>query len=432
MFVLGVCARTTAAPPDGCPREPVANVSSSQMPSDVCIPPNFTDVATDYFDDYSWRAFLSLVWPADANQRGDADASRSLSDSGPRAFETYKALWEVFHRDGSAPTGFGAYDSGTQNACGAAGAFGKVIIGSFSAMEDVAQFGTGEMLPPVAGRNGRYVRTQTLYNRVAYDYIVAKKLYLRSSLPPIPSPKPSEPVLQFPNGSIVLKAAWLDLEGFSEAEKSRYYARPVTLRDVNSGKCSVVTMGLVGLHIVQKTASRPQWIWSTFEQVDLVPPARAGAPGTFALHTGSADPAPAENPLTLVPLPKEPVKAFNVNRASVSPIHPKTAYTNLMYERKLKGTVWQNYQLVMTQWPRVPGEQSIPVPASLNGDASHTFPGLGTASGSAFANVTMETFDQERPQLGCMNCHNQARLAADFMWSVLDHAYPPALVPKAK
>jgi hypothetical protein len=26
-----------------------------------------------------------------------------------------------------------------------------------------------------------------------------------------------------------------------------------------------------------------------------------------------------------------------------------------------------------------------------------------------------------------MSCHNQARMAADFMWSVLDHAYPAKL-----
>ena len=27
-------------------------------------------------------------------------------------------------------------------------------------------------------------------------------------------------------------------------------------------------MGLVGLHIAHKTQHAPQWIWSTFEQVD--------------------------------------------------------------------------------------------------------------------------------------------------------------------
>jgi hypothetical protein len=429
-FVCAICVSAPA--PGGCAREPVANVTSSQVPEDVCIPRNFTDVATDYFDDYSWRAFVALVWPAAEGHRGAPEPAKKLAAPGPRTFETYKSLWEVFHRDGSPPApSFDGYDPAQQNSCSAKTGWGDQVIASFSGLDELAQFGPGEMLPPLAGRNGRYIRTQTLYNRAAYDYIVEKKLYLRSALPPIPSPRPAVPVLQFPDGSVVLKAAWLDLTGFSAAEKARYYARPVTLRDANTGRCSVVTMGLVGLHIVQKTASRPQWIWSTFEQVDLTPPARAGAPGGFALHSGAADAMPSENPLLLAPLAKEPVKPFNVTRSTVSPINPKTAYTNLMYERQLKGTVWEYYQLVMTQWPRVTGEQSIPVPASLNGDASHTFPGLGSAAGSAFANISMETFDQDRPQLGCMNCHNQARLGADFMWSVLDHAWPPNLAPKA-
>jgi hypothetical protein len=411
-----------------CPREPAPTVSSSRIPADVCIPGNFTDVATDYFDDYSWRAFVALVWPAATSPRGMPDESAKLGGPGPRVFETYKSLWEVFHPDGSAPAeSFDSYDSPANNACGAKTGFGDVVIASASGLDELAQFGPGEMLPPLAAQNGRYVRTQTLYNRAAYDYIVRRKLYLRNALPEIPMPRPAEPVLRFPDGSVVVKAAWLDLDGLADALKSRYYSRRVTLRDANTGRCSVVTMGLVGLHIVQKTASRPQWIWSTLEHVDNVPPARPGAPGLFAFHDGGSEAAPPENPLTLAPLLQEPAKPFNVTRAVESPINPKTAYTNLMYGRLLKGTIWENYQLVMTQWPRVEGEQSRPLPASLSGDASHTFPGLGSASGSAFANVTMETFDQSRPQLGCMNCHNQARMAADFMWSVLDHAYPPNL-----
>src|ERR1043166_8665504 len=86
-----------------CAREPVPTVVNSQAPADVCIPPNFTDVATDYFDDYSWRAFVALVWPAALERRGMPDPSKKLGDDGPRVFETYKALWEVFHQDGSPP-----------------------------------------------------------------------------------------------------------------------------------------------------------------------------------------------------------------------------------------------------------------------------------------------------------------------------------------
>ena len=44
----------------------------------------------------------------------------------------------------------------------------------------------------------------------------------------------------------------------------------------------------------------------------------------------------------------------------------------------------------------------------------------------------METFDQKGVQLGCMSCHNRARMTADFMWTVADHAYPPRLAPAAK
>ena len=120
-----------------------------------------------------------------------------------------------------------------------------------------------------------------------------------------------------------------------------------------------------------------------------MPPARVNAPGKFAFHDGGAAEMPKENPLLLVPLARQPVKPFNVVRAADTPINPKTAVTNLMYERLLKGTIWEYYQLVMTQWPRVEGNQATPVPASLNGDASNTFPGLAAAP-SAFANVTME------------------------------------------
>ena len=43
-------------------------------------------------------------------------------------------------------------------------------------------------------------------------------------------------------------------------------------------KCTQRTMGLVGLHIVSKTPARPQWIWSTFEQVDNVPVVTGATP----------------------------------------------------------------------------------------------------------------------------------------------------------
>ena len=76
---------------------------SPQMPADVCIPDGFPGIALDYFDDYSWRALVALVWPAAPGQRGVAASAKPIGTSGPRVFETYKPLWEIFHADGSAP-----------------------------------------------------------------------------------------------------------------------------------------------------------------------------------------------------------------------------------------------------------------------------------------------------------------------------------------
>jgi hypothetical protein len=84
----------------------------------------------------------------------------------------------------------------------------------------------------------------------------------------------------------------------------------------------------------------------------------------------------------------------------------------------------------VTQWPRLEGSQTLPISASVDGSVDNTFPGTGAFS--AFANVTMETFDQKGVQLGCMSCHNRTRMTTDFMWSVSDHAYPSRLAPAVK
>ena len=400
------------------------------MPADVCIPDGFIDVPVNYFDDFAWRAFLAMVWPAAPGRRGVADAKQPVGAGGTRVFETMKSMWEVFHEDGSAPApDFQAYDNAAHNACKVKPEFGDLVLASFSGIDDLGQAGAGELGGPLAAQNGRDVRYQTLYNQTAFEYIVRNRYYLRSNLPKVPSPRPTRPVLEFPTGSVVLKAAWLDMAGFSADQVKRYYTRNAIVREPGADTCSRVTVGLVGLHIVQKTPSRPQWIWSAYEQIDNVPPSRFGDPVKFTFHDGSKTPMPVENPLPLTPLAKQPVKPFNVERPFFARVHPKTELTNYQYQEMLKDTVWQYYGIVVTQWPRIEGNQALPVPATLNGDITNTFPGAGAFS--AFANVSMETFDQGRPQLGCMSCHNQARLAADFMWSMLDHAYPPKIAPAA-
>lgn len=398
------------------------------MPPDVCIPDGFTGVAVDYFDDYSWRAFTSLVWPAASGKRGVPASDRRIGASGARVFETYKPLWEIFHADGSAPEpSFARYDAAAYNPCGATSRFGDVVIGSISGIDDIGQAGIGVLDPPIVAQNGRYVRTLTLFNQVAFDHIVKNRYYLRDALPAVPSPRPERPVLEFPIGSVAIKTAWIDVNGLAPVLLKRVYTRTALVKAPGGNGCSAVTVGLVGMHIAQKTTSRPQWIWSSFEQKELIPPKWADWPGAFVLHDAQGAAMPERNPLSLTPLAAEPVKPFNIERDASAPILTATELTSFAYQEALKGTPWEFYRLVMTQWPRLEGPQTDPIPPSVDGSAPNTFPGTGAFS--AFTNVAMETFDQKNVQLGCMSCHNRARMNADFMWTVIDHAFPSRLAP---
>ena len=410
-----------------CPAHPTPAVSSD-LPDDVCIPDGFTNIPMEYFDDFSWRSFLAIVWPVAADRRG-IPATKPLAATGPRVFETYKALWEIFRDDGSAPQSrFDRYDAAAANPCKAAPSFGDVTIGSASGIDDIGQAGIGSLDAPVVAQNGRYVRTLTLFNDIAFDHIVSHKYFLRSQLPALPRPRPDVPVVDFPMGSVAVKSAWVDVTGFPAALVKRFYTRPAMVKAATGGGCSKVTMGLVGLHIAQKTPSRPQWIWSSFEQNDAVPPAWPDSPGAFVFNDGRGTPMPEKNPLSLLALAPEPVAPFNVLRGA--PLLTSTELTSFSYQRLVAGTPWQFYKLVTTQWPRLDGNQAIFVPASQDGTVPNTFPGTGAFS--AFANVAMETFDQRRIEVGCMNCHNRARMTADFMWTLIDHAYPPQFKPTAR
>ena len=151
-----------------------------------------------------------------------------------------------------------------------------------------------------------------------------------------------------------------------------------------------------------------------------MPPAQAGAPGTFTFNNGDGS-TTTSNPYPLDRVLQAPTpKPFNVTR--LKPIHPSTQQTNDAYHAALdKGSIWQFYQLVMTQWPIVPNSPST------QGTPDNTFPGTSTEGNkTASANVTLETFDQGSVFMSCMACHNATMKPTDFLWSLNDHAYPPS------
>jgi hypothetical protein len=394
----------TASAQPACPNPPVPSISESSAPADVCISDGFGGNPIDFFDDFSWRAFIAMVWPAKQGTRGEADPALTLGSPGPLVFETYKAQWEVFHADGSAPAGWNVYDN--TNACNVTPAFGGLVLASFSKFSDLGMAGFGKLLGPLAARNQTYVRYLTGMNKSEFDKIQSEQLYLRSNLPAAPN------VLTFPDGSIDVKSAWMDMTGVAHPE--RYYTRQALVGDPSpGGGCSMKTVGLIGLHIVIKSPTRPQWIWSSFEHIDLTP--QPGATAPFALHAGDQTPMPANDPLTLTPLIVPPTP-FNVTR--VKPIHESTQATNAAYQNLLSGSgsIWRFYQLVMTQWPLTPNSPTTP------GNPANTFPGTGSDQ-TTFSNIALETFEQKTIGTGCMACHNITKQQTDFLWVLNTRAF---------
>ena len=85
-------------------------------------------------------------------------------------------------------------------------------------------------------------------------------LFLRSNLTALPINNSTHQRLTFPNGAIDLKSSWIDMTNVQHPE--RYYTRIAWGFDpfTPTPTCAQITVGLVGLHIVQKTTLRPQWI----------------------------------------------------------------------------------------------------------------------------------------------------------------------------
>src|SRR5262249_55474514 len=94
----------------------------------------------DFFDDFSWRSFIALNWPALPNERGHPDVTKTVGDMGTRTWETWKADFEIFQPGGQKPTDWSLFDAVTPCADIAFKDSGKLrIIGSFAKFGDFNQ-----------------------------------------------------------------------------------------------------------------------------------------------------------------------------------------------------------------------------------------------------------------------------------------------------
>ncbi|HEY5203598.1 MAG TPA: hypothetical protein VIJ63_03225 [Roseiarcus sp.] len=399
------------------------------------------------FDNFAWRAFIALNWPSltDSAHRGEPDRASTLGDPGPRVWETFKARYELFQvgPDGRAiaPKPWGTYEAA--NPCGADVDNREKTLATFTPFMDFNQsaFLSSVGANPLVAQNGAYTRYEGRLNEPEYSALALHGWSQGENLP-----DPAHPA-ELPAGSIAVKAAWRPLAAQdTPGSRARYYVvENANIVDVAktlaAGRtvCSKSDVALVGLHIVIRTKDRPQGLWGTFEHVDNVPPAGegdarepdgkdAGAPYSYfdaskpklglwpAFGLPDTLPVSMSHPPKLDPTPMQVVRRH--------PIHASTMALNRAYWALpgIKGTVWEHYMLVASQWP------TIPAPPSPQNDGAY-FPGQPLAADAPrenyqsadaphenLVNTTIETYFQDAPS-SCMACHQSVSnaLGHDFV-----------------
>ena len=437
-------AQQQAAPAPAAPATPspsgIVPRLSGILPVVVDIPSGVTtpEQARPFFDDFSWRTFIALNWPAAPGKRGvpqspnDPKVFLTAGKGYPTVWGTYREAYELYRIDDAAPAAF-ASATATNTVCGPSSPGAKILLmaaKSGTLLQDTDQ----AFSYPLVDQNNNYVYYEIRFNADQYEFVRRNGLYLAKNLMAAelkaPIAMPISAAKPYREGAAMLKAAWKQMT--PSDDPSRYYTVRAKIYDTSQRQpsCRDVTMGLIGFHIGHKVDGFAQWIWSSFEQVDNVPNDDGSKPaGRMTLNNGSDDPKTvggwANRPDLKREVPPDKRMKAQVTRLNPIPTTPagqSTVDINDRYRKALGRTVWTNYQLVITQWPAAPVPQSQFKPKENQGvypqDAGGPFP-VNNA-----VNTALETFFQSQSDAAgaggnsCMQCHYGAGLA-DFSWSLV-------------
>ncbi|MDZ5646028.1 hypothetical protein [Nitrospirillum sp. BR 11828] len=354
------------------------------------------------FATYAWQMFIALNWTPQVGDRGVPDCTKPLGGStSGTVWQTYKTVDEIFLPNAQNP--------GPWNSSLTATLFKQTAKAS-TAVQTSAM---GTVMQPVGGwlidQAGNPTYYEIAANRVSYDYIVANGFYNANTVNAARN-------IAFPEGATEIKASWRILTALDDTSRYLTLAATVETFDAN-GKpngTKAATLGLVGLHIIVKAKGYPQWIWSTFEQVDNVTPAPNGKASYSDPNAKPSDVNQSPCQVGVLPCTPKPGKTFQTPDplTRVTAIPSAVAAINQQIQAQYGSTFVKYYELVATQHPADPGDPGNP---------------LGTPTPNLLANVTMESYLQ--PTSSCMACHSTAvsgpsRYKSDFSFLFI-HAQAP-------
>ncbi|MEO5561707.1 MAG: hypothetical protein ABIO49_17130 [Dokdonella sp.] len=394
------------------------------------------------FDLWSWQAFVTLNWPT--NNKGEFAPQLSDTAFGNPDWTLWHESTDIFRQDGGVPAvcnkptnakmlsltrDTSAPVARDLKAFQVPAGFDKRrvrLLGNITAVGErspatPAHAKTGNDLndilqaftSPLIDQNGNYVFYEILLDPNEVSYLCTHKLYningqvAFSEGGKVSADLPRGVDTQNGSGAWETKFAWRVLTAKDKTE--RFVNLPAIVPVVNgkcpdqtappSGQCNV-TVGLVGMHIGHKSTTSPQWIWSTFEQVDNLsvnnvdhpelspsffdpncpicvpnqPPARQGDNWATSPKTQAA---------RAIPIPADKIA---LNDLAAVALHKANS-------------VLQYYQLIDTQWPTDPTAKPTPASAGLPG-AVENKPG-GNPTPVFLTNIAMETYFQHGVQAAC-------------------------------
>lgn len=455
------------------------------------------------FDCLSWTSFLAMNWPAEAGQRGVPDTKKNLADGGERVWESYREVFEIFQPanpnwtlDNVSWNDPEHFDPVCKQEPG-----DKVL--RMSAKQRNSQIlnethqAFGNQFNILVDQNSNQLMFEVRMNRDEFEYFKNNDFANTGNYDvggPLQQLSWKAPPLHFPDnirgveGAIEIKAAWREMCTDAAScnkvdDPSRYYVRDAVFYEADpaggEASCKSVQVGLVGFHIGHKTFWSPQWVWSTFEHIENVPPAgkeseaRMTADGKTPYSLYSPELAKKQPPVDVCnkqrpgAIPNTSYPWYNPdsdtcpNLQLIANSHPgpvgqtdesspsqnddkltpnqvtrldaiTSSPLNAAYRDKLKAmnSPFQYYQLVNTQWPMKgrgnPVETTINMNQCANGETEDCF--VLKPDGLRLRNTTMETYQVtydtptnhpsgQTSSVGCMECHGGAGLDFSFAWT---------------
>jgi hypothetical protein len=410
---------------------------SSVLPSDA------TMSGQAEFNNLAWQEFIALNWLADPKNHGEPDPNAGPETFGtpnnpaPVVWETYKESSEVFQANAKKPSPWndqrqlpeiftamhGKINLAATSTFGVKGlgAASKFATGPHLDLSDFGEAFTGGAWLTAQPMFGNHITLfEKRINRDEFEYIRHNQLYnadVQQTFPGIILPDGSGKFSQYGKvGAIETKAAWIQIDDeklWPLYKTSKAWVSYPTEEGTPTPP-KLVTVGLVGLHIIHKTQKAQQFVWATFEHVRNAPStadiAKSELKDWYTYYDPKCDSAacpPNQKPDTEGPNKTPYNKPTQVVRTQ--PISSTT--TNNI--QNLNNQVWDtirganpdsvflNYQLVNVLWPNV----NSPIE---NGAQAPLPDGSPQPPNQKVANTTLETYHQT---MSCMQCHQSATIA---------------------